>query len=63
MKPRLEKNVKLLVVDVGSSHVKCVATDHKTINDAAMQALGRYEGGKMLFLGNWHDPVADEASA
>lgn len=121
MKPRLEKNVKILVVDVGGSHVKRVATDHKspvefksgpklipdsmvrqvlkitkgwrfdavsigypgvvrrgkivrephnlgsgwvgfdfqaafghpvkTINDAAMQALGGYEGGKMLFLG------------
>lgn len=113
--------MKILVVDVGGSHVKCVATDHrspvrfksgpkltpdrmmkevlkitrgwrfhavsigypgvvrrggivsephnlgpgwvgfdfqaafgrptKTINDAAMQALGGYEGGKMLFLG------------
>jgi len=113
--------VKILVVDVGGSHVKCVATDHKSpvkfksgakltpermvrkilkitegwrfeavsigypgvvrrgrivrephnlgsawvgfdfqaafgrpvkiINDAAMQALGGYEGGKMLFLG------------
>ncbi|MGE5307267.1 MAG: ROK family protein [Alphaproteobacteria bacterium] len=117
----MEKNVKILVVDVGGSHVKCVATDHKSpvkfksgakltpdrmvrkilkitegwrfeavsigypgvvrrgrivrephnlgsgwvgfdfqpafgrpvkiINDAAMQALGGYEGGKMLFLG------------
>lgn len=113
--------VKVLVVDVGGSHVKCVATDHKspvkfrsgpkltpqrmvgkvlkitrgwryeavsigypgvvrggriaqephnlgsgwvgfdlqaafgrptrTLNDAAMQALGGYEGGTMLFLG------------
>ncbi len=113
--------MKILVVDVGGSHVKCVATDHKSpvkfksgakltpdrmvrkimkitegwrfdavsigypgvvrrgrivceprnlgsgwvgfdfqaafvrpvkiINDAAMQALGGYEGGKMLFLG------------
>ncbi len=121
MKPRLEKNVKILVVDVGGSHVKCIATGQtnpvkfksgpkltpdrmvgkvlkitkdwrfdavsigypgvvrcgkivrephnlgtgwvgfdfqaafgrpvKTINDAAMQALGGYEGGKMLFLG------------
>lgn len=121
MKRRLEKNLKILVVDVGGSHVKCVATDHKspvkfksgpkltpdqmvknvlkitrgwrfdavsigypgvvrrgkivrephnlgsgwvgfdfqaafgrpvkTINDAAMQAFGGYEGGKMLFLG------------
>jgi len=121
MKPPSKQNVKILVVDVGGSHVKCVATDHKspvqfksgskltpermvrnilkitkgwrfdavsigypgvvrrgkivrepnnlgsgwvgfdfqaafgrpvkTINDAAMQALGGYEGGKMLFLG------------
>jgi predicted NBD/HSP70 family sugar kinase len=121
MKPRLGKNVKILVVDVGGLHVKCVATDHKKsvkfksgpkltpkrmvrkvleitkgwrfdavsigypgvvrrgsivrephnlgtgwvgfdyqeafgrpvkiINDAAMQALGGYKGGKMLFLG------------
>lgn len=113
--------MKILVVDVGGSHVKCVATDHKSpvkfksgpklgpermvskvlkivegwrfdavsigypgvvrrggivreprnlgsgwvgfdfqaafgrpvkiVNDAAMQALGGYEGGKMLFLG------------
>ncbi len=26
MKPQWEKNVKILVVDVGGSHVKCVAT-------------------------------------
>jgi polyphosphate glucokinase len=121
MKRRLGKNVKILVVDVGGSHVKCIATHHKrpvkfksgpkltpgrmvknvltitkgwrfdavsigypgvvrrgqvvrepnhlgsgwvgfdfqaafgrpvkTVNDAAMQALGGYEGGKMLFLG------------
>lgn len=121
MKPRLRKNVKILVVDVGGSHVKCISsgqtnpvkfksgpklTPHrmvqkvlkitkdwhfdavsigypgvvrygkivrephnlgsgwigfdfqvafgrpvKAINDAAMQALGGYEGGKMLFLG------------
>jgi len=121
MKPRSEKSVKVLVVDVGGSHVKCVVTDHKSplefksgprltpermvrnilkitkgwrfdalsigypgivrrgkivcephnlgsgwvgfdfqaafgrplkiLNDAAMQALGSYEGGKMLFLG------------
>jgi polyphosphate glucokinase len=121
MKPKLEKIVEILVVDVGGSHVKCVASNHpspvrfksgptmtpdlmvrnvleitkgwrfdvvsigypgvvcrgrivcephnlgsgwigfdfqaafgrpvKTINDAAMQALGSYEGGKMLFLG------------
>jgi predicted NBD/HSP70 family sugar kinase len=121
MKRRLKKNVRILVVDIGGSHVKCIATDHKspvrfksgpkltpdqmvrkalkitrgwrfdavsigypgvvrrgkivrephnlgsgwvgfdfqaafgrpvrTVNDAAMQALGGYEGGKMLFLG------------
>lgn len=121
MKPRLRKNRKILVVDVGGSHVKCIAsgqtnpakfksgsklTPHrmmqkileitkdwdfdmvsigypgvvrynqivrdphnlgsgwigfdfqaafgrpvKLINDGAMQALGGYEGGKMLFLG------------
>ena len=31
----------VLVVDVGGTHV----------NDAAIQALGSYQGGKMLFLG------------
>ncbi len=121
MKKRSDTNTKILVIDVGGSNVKCVATDHKTpvkiksgpkltpggmvrqvleatsgwhfdavaigypgvvrrgkivhepqnlgpgwvgfdfeaafgrpvktINDAAMQALGGYEGGKMLFLG------------
>jgi predicted NBD/HSP70 family sugar kinase len=121
MKQRTAREMKILVLDVGGSHVKCVATDHKipvefksgpkltpermvrnvlkiakewrfdavsigypgvvrrgrivrepynlasgwidfdfqtafgrpvkTINDAAMQALGGYEGGKMLFLG------------
>ncbi len=121
MKKRTAQKTKILVLDVGGSHVKCVATDHKspvefksgpkltpermvsnvlkitkgwrfdavsigypgvvrrgrivrepynlgsgwigfdfqaafgrpvkTINDAAMQALGGYEGGKMLFLG------------
>jgi polyphosphate glucokinase len=121
MKPAMEKNVKILVVDVGGAHVECVATDHespvrfksgakltpdrivrqilkiaegwrfdavsigyrgvvrrgrivrephdlgsgwvgfdfqaafgrpiKIINDAAMQALGGYEGEKLLFLG------------
>jgi polyphosphate glucokinase len=121
MKRRMNKRMKILVLDVGGTHVKCVATDHrkpvkfksgpkltpqgmvkivrkitkgwrfdalsigypgvvrrdkivrephnlgagwvgfdfhaafgrpvKIINDAAMQALGGYEGGKMLFLG------------
>jgi len=121
MKPRMDEHMKVLVIDVGGSHVKCVSTDHqrpvkfvsgpkltpdrmlknilkitkgwhfdavsigypgvvrhgrpvcepcnlapgwvgfdfqaafgcriKIVNDAAMQALGSYEGGKMLFLG------------
>jgi len=121
MKRRTDKRMKILVIDVGGTHVKCVATDQKSpvkfnsgpkmgpgsmvrqalkitkgwrfdavsvgypgvvrrgrivrephnlgpgwvsfdfqaafarpvkiINDAAMQALGGYEGGKMLFLG------------
>lgn len=121
MKRSMHKRGKILVIDVGGSHVKCVATGRKrplkfksdsqltpqrmveqvlritkgwrfdavsigypgvvrrgkivreprnlgsgwvgfdfeaafdrpvkTINDAAMQALGGYEGGKMLFLG------------
>ena len=121
MKRRTDKHMKILVIDVGGTHVKCAATDHnspvkfksgpkmspgsmakqvlkitkgwrfdavsigypgvvrrgrivrephnlgagwvgfdfqaafarpvKIINDAAMQALGGYEGGKMLFLG------------
>lgn len=121
MRRRADKHMKILVVDVGGSHVKCAATGHKKpvkfksgpkltpgpmvrkvmkitegwrfdavsigypgvvrrgriareprnlgggwvgfdfraafgrpariINDAAMQALGAYEGGKMLFLG------------
>lgn len=121
MRKRTDTSAKILVIDVGGSHVKCVATGHKkpakiksgpkltpegmvrqvlkttrgwrfdavsigypgvvrrgkivhephnlgpgwigfdfeaafgrpvkTINDAAMQALGGYEGGKMLFLG------------
>jgi len=121
MKRQMNEHLKILVVDVGGSHVKCVATDHshpsrfksgpkltpdrmvtnvlkitrrwrfdvvsigypgvvrrgkivrephnlgsgwvgfdfqaafrrpvKMINDAAMQALGGYQGGKMLFLG------------
>ena len=73
---------RVLVVDVGGSHVKVLASDEpeprravaaepvnlgagwvgfdyaaafgkptKVVNDAAMQALGSYEGGRMLFLG------------
>jgi len=121
MKPQSEQNMQILVIDVGGSYVKCVASGHnspvrfksgprlkpdrmvanilkitkgwrfdavsigypgvvrrgrierephnlgsgwvgfdfqaafgrpvKIANDAAMQALGGYEGGKMLFLG------------
>src|SRR6266481_5380944 len=82
--------MKILVVDVGGSHVKILATGRRqkreivsgprmtarqmvsrvkklaqgwaydvvsvgfpvrVVNDAAMQALGSYRGGKMLFLG------------
>ncbi len=121
MRRAAKQNMKILVIDIGGSHVKCAATDHtrevefksgpkltpgrmakevlkitrdwsfdaisigypgvvsrglivrepnnlgrgwigfdfhaafsrpvKVINDAAMQALGGYDGGKMLFLG------------
>jgi polyphosphate glucokinase len=34
--------MKVLVVDIGGTYL---------INDAAMQAMGSYKGGKMLFLG------------
>lgn len=121
MKPVASEKLKILVLDVGGTHVKCAATDHrkpvefksgpkmtpavmarkvlkmtrgwrfdvvsigypgvvsrgviarephnlgpgwvgfdfhaafarpvKIVNDAAMQAIGSYEGGKMLFLG------------
>jgi len=121
MKGQLDKRMKILVVDIGGNHVKCMATHHadpvkfksgpkltpermmrnvlkitrgwrfdavsigypgvvrrgkivrephnlgsgwvgydfqaafgrpvKIMNDAAMQALGVYEGGRMLFLG------------
>ena len=121
MKPAASETLKILVLDVGGTHVKCAATDHrkpvefssgpkmtpevmarkvlkmtrgwrfdavsigypgvvsrgaivrephnlgpawvgfdfhaafgrpvKIVNDAAMQAIGSYEGGKMLFLG------------
>ena len=30
MKKRSDTNTKILVIDVGGSNVKCVATDHKT---------------------------------
>jgi polyphosphate glucokinase len=36
---------------VGFNFTKAFARPVKLINDAAMQALGSYEGGRMLFLG------------
>ena len=36
---------------VGFDYEAAFALPVKMINDAAMQALGSYEGGKMLFLG------------
>jgi predicted NBD/HSP70 family sugar kinase len=36
---------------VGFDFAKAFGKPTKVINDAAMQALGSYEGGKMLFLG------------
>ncbi len=36
---------------VGFDFAKAFGCPVKTINDAAMQALGSYEGGRMLFLG------------
>ena len=48
---------RILVVDVGGSNVKILNFARAfrkpvhLLNDAAMQALGSYHGGKMLFLG------------
>ena len=36
---------------VGFNYAKAFRRPVKIVNDAAMQALGSYEGGKMLFLG------------
>ena len=36
---------------VGFDYAKALGCPVKIINDAAMQALGSYEGGRMLFLG------------
>ena len=36
---------------VGFDFAKALGCPVKIINDAAMQALGHYEGGRMLFLG------------
>lgn len=60
----MPKNI--LVVDIGGTHVKVLASGEPNLvnlsrglrcfrnlwlNDAALQALGSYKGGKMLFLG------------
>ena len=36
---------------VGYPYQKALARPVRMVNDAAMQALGSYEGGRMLFLG------------
>ena len=36
---------------VGFDFERALGVPTKVVNDAAMQALGSYEGGKMLFLG------------
>lgn len=36
---------------VGFDYEKCLGKRVKVINDAAMQALGSYQGGRMLFIG------------
>src|SRR5258708_39903073 len=36
---------------VGFDFVEAFGCPAKVVNDAAMQALGSYQGGKMLFLG------------
>src|SRR5450759_3266307 len=55
MKKTGQRGLRILVVDVGGTHVKLLATGLKRpitiINDAAMQALGSYKGGRLLFLG------------
>ena len=36
---------------VGFDYSKCLGRPVKIVNDAAMQAIGSYQGGRMLFLG------------
>jgi polyphosphate glucokinase len=36
---------------VGFDYCKCLGRPVKIVNDAAMQAIGSYQGGRMLFLG------------
>lgn len=47
----LEEPRNLGVGWVGFDFVKAFGCPVKIVNDAAMQALGSYEGGRMLFLG------------
>jgi predicted NBD/HSP70 family sugar kinase len=49
-KPALEPH-NLAPGWVGFSYSKAFPCPVKMVNDAAMQALGSYEGGRMLFLG------------
>jgi len=76
--PSQEKAPKVLVIDVGGTHVKVLATgdleereipsgqamtaskmvrDVKVTNDAAMQALGSYQGGRILFGHRLSEPA------
>lgn len=50
---------------VGFDFEKAFGRPVKVVNDAAMQALGSYQGGKMLFLGlgtDWDRPSSSMAS-
>ena len=49
-KPNLEPH-NLAPGWVGFDYAKAFSCPVKIVNDAAMQALGSYEGGRMLFLG------------
>lgn len=48
---RLQTRITSVVVWVGYDSVRALRWPVKVVNDAAMQALGSYRGGKMLFLG------------
>jgi hypothetical protein len=39
---------------VGFDYKKAFGRSVKIVNDAALQALGRYQGGRVLFLGFGH---------
>ena len=53
--PVVNDKILLEPVNLGKGWVdfdfSVIGKPHKIINDAAMQALGSYEGGRMLFLG------------